>query len=798
MKKFIPILSLLFLLPFNQTAYSQAPPCTVITNAIIAQQDFEASPASPVMTYSETNTSISTGQGIFPNDNMFVSGSQGKQINNASGTITFDAINTSKYHNIEFTIRLASFSNSSTNGADLSDKVSLKIRNGTYSKEIEITGKDTGNNRWSFTSGTGIAQVAYDGDNTPTEFIPTTDGDITTEGYSTIKITNLPAIKNLQIQLKINNNHTDEIWVVDDAVLKGDYIAYTVWDNTAQVWTNGLPNATTKAFFESSYNMSNAWSNTSVTACACEIKNNKTVTIKNGKYLEIGNDIVNNGTIRIRPKGALIQINNSPIMGTGTFKVEKKTTSYTEYDYTYWSSPVESTTINDVFNTNSQLVVGSSTNSDDFSPSNHIYEFITSNFDDTNNNTYDDDNNDWSVASGTMTPGKGYIAMGAGADFPFNSSNFATGLKQKVIFEGAKINNGDVSIPVSLDANASDNFSNQNLIGNPYPCAIDGEKFITDNTNVGTLYFWTHQTPIASGTASTDTDAYNFTNDDYATFTTAGYAASASGAAVPADKLIGSCQGFFADINTAGNVTFTNTMKTNTSNNNFLYSTPTQNRIWINMTNANGLFRQILIGFFNDATTGYDRIYDGRRAFNGDNYDFYSLIHNQKYAIQALPILTEDTNVPLGVSIKETGNFSISIDHFEGDLVYTNVYLKDNLLNTVHDLKLSNYQFNTNQIGDINTRFELLFNRSALDVADFNNTSNRLVVSQNNQSILVKSNKTIKQIAIYTILGQNLKMIKTNNSQVTVDKSNFKKGTVILVQVVFTNGETTTKKIILY
>ena len=684
---------------------------------------------------------------------------------------------------------------------DLYYKTGIPLKNrgeiASYSKEILISGKNSGNNRWSFTSGTGTALVAYDGDNTPTEFRPTTDGDVTTEGYSTIRLTNLPATKNLKIQLKISTNHADEIWVVDDAILKGDYIEYTVWDNGAQAWTNGVPTTTTKAFFETSYNMTNSWSNVSVTACACEIKNNKSVTIKNGKYLEIGNDIVNNGTIRIRPRGALIQINNGTISGTGTFKVEKKTTSYTEYDYTYWSSPLEVADIYDVFNSNSTLAAGSSTNSVDYSPSNHIYEFITANFDDSNNNGFDDNNDDWSVASGTMTPAKGYIAMGAGADFPFDSANIATGLKQKVIFIGDKANNGDISIPVSLDANSGDNFDNQNLIGNPYPCAIDGEKFINDNANVGTLYFWTHHTPIAAGTAGSDTDAYNFTNDDYATFTTAGYAASASGATVPSDKLIGSCQGFFADISTAGNVTFTNSMKVNTSNANFFRLEPPteENRIWINMTNTDGLFRQILVGFFNDATTGYDRIYDGHRAFNGDNYDFYSLLNNKKFAIQALPLITDETTISLGFSTPEIGDFNFTIERFEGDLENTNVYIKDNLLDVLHNLKLGDYQFNTNQTGDIDMRFELVFSRNSLDINDIPNFENELIISQNNQTFNLQANKTIKQVFVYNLLGQNLKTLNTNSTQVSINNT-FKNKTVLLVKVVFTNGKTLTKKVI--
>jgi hypothetical protein len=63
-------------------------------------------------------------------------------------------------------------------------------------------------------------------------------------------------------------------------------------------------------------------------------------------------------------------------------------------------------------------------------------------------------------------------------------------------------NNG--SIPITIGV--TDSF---NLIGNPYPSALDADKFLQENRGVlgGTIYFWTHSTAItlraglAAGTA---------------------------------------------------------------------------------------------------------------------------------------------------------------------------------------------------------------------------------------------------------------------------------------------------------
>jgi hypothetical protein len=58
-----------------------------------------------------------------------------------------------------------------------------------------------------------------------------------------------------------------------------------------------------------------------------------------------------------------------------------------------------------------------------------------------------------------------------------------------------------------------------NLIGNPYPSAIDGAAFIRDNSTVieGTIYFWMHAIKIqlASGIkdGTAGSGAYDTSND---------------------------------------------------------------------------------------------------------------------------------------------------------------------------------------------------------------------------------------------------------------------------------------------
>lgn len=193
---------------------------SVFSQTTIGIQDFEVVPATPTMTY--TGGTISTGNGAFPNAPKFVSGSRGNEVNNSSTNITFSTVNASAYSAVFFTCRLASFAGTSGNGADGADDVIISVSTDggtTWSQELQISGNS--NAKWSFTSGTGIASTVHDGNNVPTLISPAGGGYRTTDGYSTITVTGLPAVANLRVRLEIDNNSGNETWVIDDAEIKG-------------------------------------------------------------------------------------------------------------------------------------------------------------------------------------------------------------------------------------------------------------------------------------------------------------------------------------------------------------------------------------------------------------------------------------------------------------------------------------------------------------------------------------------------------------------------------------------------
>jgi hypothetical protein len=374
----------------------------------------------------------------------------------------------------------------------------------------------------------------------------------------------------------------------------------------------------------------------------------------------------------------------------------------------------------------------------------------------------------------------GYVAK------PLSSSSFP--LEAIVTFKGTTPHNGIYKTSVVFNAGGVDD--DNNLIGNPYPSAIDADILLTDNVNLNTLYFWTPNSAIVNGA---------YAGDDYATYSLAGGTAATSGGPIKT-KYIASCQGFFATTNASGDVTFNNNMRVENFNDDFRRPEASNNdKIWVNMYNEDGVFNQILIAFLPNGTDNIDNGYDGLKYNSGNIISFYSLDSNQnQFAIQAKGLLNQDQTIPLGFNLNSENvhNLKISIAQLE-NLENVNVYLKDNLLNTIHDLKNSDYEFRINQTGSFDNRFELMFNRNALSVSQEITNDNLVVYNQSENEIGVKilNGNTIKSFIAYDILGKEIIKVKPNKCEFTIN-TNLKQGTVLFIKAELENGQILNTKFI--
>ena len=221
-------------------------------------------------------------------------------------------------------------------------------------------------------------------------------------------------------------------------------------------------------------------------------------------------------------------------------------------------------------------------------------------------------------------------------------------------------------------------------------------------------------------------------------------------------------------------------------------------KVWINLTNTQGAFKQILVGYIDGATNSWDDHYDGA-SLDGNQYvDFYSTIESTKLVIQGRALPFEETDVvPLGYKSAIAGEFIISIDHASGDFSTHAVYLEDKATNTLHDLQSSNYKFTT-AIGTFNDRFVLRYVGKTLGKEDFQNSEQDVLVTTIDKIINVTSTQeVIKEIVIFDLTGKIIyKKNKINSNEIHID--NLQSGNqVLLVKISLENDTTSTVKVIL-
>jgi hypothetical protein len=528
------------------------------------------------------------------------------------------------------------------------------------------------------------------------------------------------------------------------------------------------------------------------------------IDIKSNSNLVVTDDIILNGIIDIRDSGSLIQtidgladVNNNS--GTGSMRMERTVpTGVGAADYVYWSSPTdEDFNVTDISAVTGELIF-------EWNPTIPVTTQIQY--------------GNWIPASGIMSQGKGYIIRGLlpTVPLPANTTEFIgmpqNGIVRTPITRGTY--NGppyQAGVPGSTRVLVTASDDNWNLIGNPYPSAIDYVEFIktVNNPHIdGTIYFWTHaNTPIQGNGSPFYSDfLYNY-GSDYISY-------NGSGANPPNSSFgnIAAGQGFFVEMLHAGtstseNVTFNNTMRSVTLDNSEFFRTNEssqpasgveKHRIWLDLIDSDQLATSILVGYIEGATNSNDRIFDGHVNVGSDK-SFYSLIEEDRMSIQgrSLPF-DENDAVSLGFFIPEAGNYTMAINTIDGLFEDTDqaIYLEDTYTGFIHDLRIAPFSFNSDE-GTFDDRFILRYTNESLGVDEFND-SGLEIVSPNNAYIKVTSgNSSISAVTLYDLLGRALiDKREINNSEFIMQTSSYSDG-VYIVKAILVDGKQKIQKVIL-
>lgn len=238
-----------------------------------------------------------------------------------------------------------------------------------------------------------------------------------------------------------------------------------------------------------------------------------------------------------------------------------------------------------------------------------------------------------------------------------------------------------------------------NLIGNPYPCAIDWNQNWPTNNISGWAVIYDNGTyrgwnPYLTGSNR----SYNGKLDGIIPATNGFWVRATNNAAsltIPASERVHSNQPFYkeAEESTAGSVRL--------------------------LARANNWTDEAAIIFHDNGTTGFDGLYDLEKLYNvEESPQIYSISDEKNYAVNVLGKLSDNMVIPIGFEMIVTGDYSIEAGEIQNIGSEYDVLLEDILSGEMIDLRRQpayNFYFSPNENGH---RFNLHFSKSAINVSD--------------------------------------------------------------------------------
>ncbi|MCR5861290.1 hypothetical protein LRS05_03620 [Flavobacterium sp. J372] len=486
--------------------------------------------------------------------------------------------------------------------------------------------------------------------------------------------------------------------------------------------------------------------------CACQINGTAELIVPEEKNLSVRGRITvgENAKLIVRNNGTLIQ--KDIVENWGEATVYRNSSKIRRLDYTMWSSPVSGQPLRS------------------FSPATFSTRFYR----------YNTPTDQYMLAdtTSTMATGMGYLIRTPNTH-PVTPTVYAG------MFTGVP-HNGDISYTLSYNSSKPNSY---NAVGNPYPSPIDIAAFIDENEDAihGTLYVWRKANDSVTST--------------YGVITKFGYAANTAAGgtneyAIDPNGKLNIGQGFLVNAKAATNLLFTNSMRIGNSTNQFFRQAPNSNlsRFKLNITGGNN-FAQTVAGYTPQATSGYDNGLDGIFFPNG-TLNIYTLSQNHQLAIQAKGEFNVDDVIPVGYKSSVAGTFTIKLDQPEGIFAQgQSIYLKDKMLNIVHNLSASAYSFTTAS-GTFNDRFELLYTDSALGNPDFSAQANVIVFSHD-KKIMVNASEEITSIKIYDLAGRLIHAKNDLNNKTYTTEGLSVEAKIVIVKAEMADGMVISKKVIL-
>jgi len=380
-----------------------------------------------------------------------------------------------------------------------------------------------------------------------------------------------------------------------------------------------------------------------------------------------------------------------------------------------------------------------------------------------------------------LNPGTGYVTSIGGADGTYTFST-STGNST------SKLNTGDITVtPTRTGISATKR--GFNLAGNPYPSFLDWNA--VEKTNIKpTIWYRTFKGSVMQF------DTYD------------GFVGTGNGTNGIVSQFIPPMQAFWVKVNSDGSngsLVFKNAMRSHQdqslTTNRLRARTTSDVRQVLRLKVSNGLNSDETLIVSNPNASDGSENYNSPKISNNNTVipEIYTNFGDEELVITNLNAICPDKEVILGFRTGESNTFTIrasELTNFKSD---TRIILRDNLLNTIHDLTDgSSYNF-TSDVTTTNSRFSIVFKSTSL--ATGMNTSDEkeevTIYKSSTDQIVVYQSGVAGQEGIVTIsnaTGQKLFITQTKGTNTVINKTYPSGVYFVTVQIA---GRNTTKKIII-
>jgi len=220
---------------------------------------------------------------------------------------------------------------------------------------------------------------------------------------------------------------------------------------------------------------------------------------------------------------------------------------------------------------------------------------------------------------------------------------------------------------------------------------------------------------------------------------------------------IASGQAFFVKCTSASTLTIPQTAKALSSGSFFRTATDNQqNALEIRLKDENSHIDASLFQFVEGSESGYETSLDASKLMNPD-LNVYTMVGNEKLAINAMPGTDETMNIPLGFTVRNSGTYGFQFDGINLVNGYNKMYLKDNYNGIITEITGNTISFYS-QSGEFNDRFEIIFTNALTSVNDLNKNDFVSVypnpVKSDNITVRVPEKSGSVKIVVTDVMGR--------------------------------------------